>query len=85
MGKECEHIKSCDAKMTNHFCKENSIKTIDGKSSCKFFNPTSDKMCSTCINCGLDDCRINDTYFCKVTEEDINDIDQHFCDKHQIK
>jgi hypothetical protein len=36
--------------------------------------------CSNCSNCDLYENNIStDKYFCKITDEKINDIEQHFC------
>lgn len=42
----------------------------------------AERCCGNCDNCDLDDTRINPKHFCKITEEDITDIDQHYCDAH---
>ena len=37
--KVCKHSTYCDAQCVGHICKENSIRTIDYRSKCVFFEP----------------------------------------------
>ena len=45
-----------------------------------------DKSCSNCDHCMLyenENTQPSDKYYCEISEDFINDIDQYYCNKHE--